>query len=115
MIDADSLILIGFGSVLGALASLIPSYITNRSTDKKDNLNSLRNLLWEMEQNKTRQETSFLIPLDDSAYRQIREQGWLAELDVPTQSLLRQLYSYIHNKNGLVAVYLGRGGVVSMW
>jgi hypothetical protein len=118
VLDTDTLIAIGFGGVLGALLTLMTSFIyfkyTNRVTSEQDKETSLRNLLWEMEQNESHQETSFLIPLDDEAYSNLRQRGWLTGLDARTQNLLMKLYSFIQNKNGLVAVYLNRGEGVSI-
>lgn len=114
MPDLGTVIVFVAGLIGGFLVSVSSSAFINGRANERAKKNAKIDLLSEIKQNQQHQSLSIAIRLEDDAYKRLCQNGFVLSLDVRTQNLLRDLYSFIHMKNELVAVFLETRGAVEI-
>lgn len=91
---------------LASVAVIILSFIVqNVLQDRRLFENTKADLIAELKQNKEHQVASTYISLEDDAYKRFRQTGFLSRLSNENQTILREIYSRIHEKNELILIY----------
>jgi gas vesicle protein len=93
------------GAIIGICGSLATFLVSHRTEQRELRDCSMKDLIAELEQNKTYQTTSAHIDLEHSAYERLRERGFFYTFPTELHGKLQELYASIHEKNGLIAYY----------
>lgn len=89
--------------VVGAAVGFLPLWIMSDLQERKAKTVAKADLIAELRQNRRHESASTYISLEDEAFKRFRALGLLDEEKEEVQDELRQLYSYIHEKNELLA------------